>query len=217
MAKNGGYGLVYRGDEESWSVYEMYLDDRVIFEASVNNEDPELVIHVGRRGATFGQVWSIDKSISNFGDLVPTKGRAKRVTHVVGGSEDQAPDGVHDHIDGFTLQTYVYPRALFLMAAIFVPVTSQVIADDDDDDDDDDEVDLAREIATRLRAKGLHQGERINFLETEDQDERIAGILRDWIEDEETEDNTRSRLESFGGLDMSEVNLDYLTSLFMKE
>lgn len=228
MAKNmKGTGMVYRGDEKTWSVYDMHLDGRVIFEAAIDNTDPELKIYVGRCGATFGKVWEIDKSVTDFGDLTVTKGRAKRSVHPVGGAPGQVPDGLHDHIDGATVQSYVYPRLTFLLAAIFVPVPKSVLLstdgvingedDDDDTQDDDSDVDLARNIATRLRKKGLHEGERINFLETNDRDERIAGILRDWIADEETEESTNARLESFGDLNMSVINLDYLVSLFTEE
>jgi len=126
VAKDGnGTGLVYRVDEKTWSVYDMWFEDRVIFEVAVNNTDPELKIYVGRLAATWAMVHDLDDDEMSFGDLIETKGRAKRGTHEVGGTP-VSPGEIKDHIDGATIQSYVYPRLLFLMAAVYVPLKPQV-------------------------------------------------------------------------------------------
>lgn len=123
MAKSAkGTGLVYRGDEGTWSVYEMWYENRVIFEASVCNTDPNLKIWVGQRGATWAMVHDVAECVTSCGALIATKGRAQRGIHTEGGVPGEVPDGLHEHVDGATMQSYVYPRLTFLLATIFVPV-----------------------------------------------------------------------------------------------
>lgn len=137
MAKDDlgpGTGLAYRGDEKSWSIYQFYADDRNLLEVSVDNDDPDLKIYVGKTGATFTRVWGIDKQFAgDVGDLIVTKGRAVRSVHVDGQpvTADQVPDGLHTHIDGRSIQTYVYPRLLFLIAEVYAPRPPAPPAEDD--------------------------------------------------------------------------------------
>lgn len=107
MAKINGNGMAYKGDIQSYSVYELFVSDVVVLEAAIDNNDPELKIFVGKQGATFAQV-----TMGLEGQLTETKGRAVKGTHVIGGDEDTAPDAVHEHIDGCSVQQYIYRRAL---------------------------------------------------------------------------------------------------------
>ena len=107
MAKIKGNGMAYKGDIASYSVYELFVSDVVVLEAAIDNNDPELTIFIGKQGATFAQV-----TMGVEGQLTETKGRAVKNVHVIGGGEDTAPDAISEHIDGRSVQQYVYPRAL---------------------------------------------------------------------------------------------------------
>lgn len=125
MAVKNGNGLAYKGDVQSYSVYELFVEGMAVLEAAVDNTDTELKIFVGKQGATFAQVeMGID------GQLTETTGRAVKGTHVIGGSEDTAPDALAEHIDGCSVQSYIYPRALRFVVQLHlqkpdVPAASQ--------------------------------------------------------------------------------------------
>lgn len=111
-------GLRYQKDEGVWSVYVMELDGRPIFEVSVDNADPDLIIYVGRVGARWAQVHEV--ADADFGVSLETNGRAAKGMHEVGGSPE-TPGDIVDHIDGMSVQSYVYPRVARIMADIFIP------------------------------------------------------------------------------------------------
>lgn len=115
MAINNGNGLAYKNDVQTWSVYELHVSGVVVLEAAIDNSDPELKIFVGRRGATFAQV-----QLGLEGQLFETKGRAQNWVHAVGGDETTAPDAIVQQIDGYTVQRYIYPRALRFVTQLYV-------------------------------------------------------------------------------------------------
>lgn len=114
MIKNGS-GLAYKGDVQTWSVYELQVSGVVVLEVAVDNADPELKIFVGKQGATFAQV-----QVGMEGQLTETKGRALKSVHAVGGDEDTAPDALNTHVSGYSVQRYVYPRALRFVTQLYV-------------------------------------------------------------------------------------------------
>jgi len=111
-------GLRYQKDEGSWSVYLMDIDERPVFEVSIDNDDPDLTIYVGRVGAR----WALVHNISDTGYGVPleTNGHATKNTHEVGGTPE-SPGELKTHIDGVSVQSFVYPRVARILADIFAP------------------------------------------------------------------------------------------------
>jgi hypothetical protein len=107
MAVQQGNGLAYKGDIQSFSVYELFVNGIVVLEAAIDNNDSDLKILIGKQGATFSQV-----QMGVEGQLTETKGRAVKNVHVIGGGNDTAPDAISEHIDGVSVQKYIYPRAL---------------------------------------------------------------------------------------------------------
>lgn len=111
MAKNAeGHGLAYVADFGSWSVYNMWINDRVVFEVSVDNDDPTLAIHVAPKNTTHAHVAFITGMDEHKTDGVAFKG-----THEVGGT-DTSPGDLKDHIDGMSIQKYVYLNLPMLIA-----------------------------------------------------------------------------------------------------
>lgn len=138
MAKDmNGSGLVYKEDVGTWSVYQMWFEHRVVFEVTVDNADPELKIYVGKQSATWAKVNDVPAVQATSGELIETKGRAAKGTHEVGGTPD-SPGDLKDHIDGMSVQSYVYPRVMFLMAAVFVPAPKVPVIPPPFTDIDDD-------------------------------------------------------------------------------
>lgn len=116
MAVVNGTGIKYREDLGSLSVYEVWLYDRIVIEAVVDNEDPELKIWVGKPGAALSaHVVGMENALTETG------GRAKKGMHVVGGGPETAPDGFHEHVDGITVQTYIAPRVARFVVDFYVP------------------------------------------------------------------------------------------------
>lgn len=98
-------GLHYHGDEGTYSVYRYYKGGRPVFEAAVDNTDPELKIYVGKVSATWAKVEKLP--LGTMGKLFETKGRAwKR-------------DG-EDHICTTSMMSYICPRAFAILANLFV-------------------------------------------------------------------------------------------------
>lgn len=120
MAIVDGKGIGYVGDQGTWSVYEVHLDGRAILEASVDNDDPDLAIWVGRPGARAALVSKDVMTQHMTGLPIMTKGRAKKGIHEVGGTPE-SPGELKDHIDGAVVQMYLFPRLVRLMADIYVP------------------------------------------------------------------------------------------------
>src|SRR5689334_23051160 len=115
-----GNGLRYAENVGTFSVYEMFLNHRPAFEVVIDNDDPELVIHTARVGTGVALKEGVPaKSVLNV-----TKGRAKISLHE-GTSElidgIPVPSGVDVHINGRTVQRYVYPRTPFLLADLYIP------------------------------------------------------------------------------------------------
>lgn len=119
MAKDeNGNGLAYEGDINGWSIYVMHLKGQAIFEASVNNNDPDLTIWVGKIGATFAHIHELDMGVP----LTETEGRAVKGVHAAKPAEGETvPSGLYDHIDGMSIQMYVYPTLPFILVDLFVP------------------------------------------------------------------------------------------------
>lgn len=121
MVKINGTGLTYRNDVKAvWldddgtpssttrSVYQMWIADRVVFLVSVLNADPFLQIQLGKPDVENGGKWYL------------SDGQAKRGLHVVPASDGgEVPDGLLEHIDGISIQEYVYPRTLMILVKMY--------------------------------------------------------------------------------------------------
>lgn len=106
MAKDmNGTGMAYKADNGTWSVYELWFENRVVFEVAVDNADPELKIWIGKPDDV---------------NMIETKGRAAKGLHEVGGTSE-TPGDLKDHIDGMSVQSYVLPRALRFMVNLYLP------------------------------------------------------------------------------------------------
>lgn len=121
MAVHNGNGMKYRNDipskrvtedgvvDSTRSVYEMWLADRIVFLVSVDNDDPELRIQIGKPNADVTDKWHT------------SVGQAVKGLHTVPSSdESEVPDGLHEHIDGTSVQAYVYPRVALILAHMYV-------------------------------------------------------------------------------------------------
>jgi hypothetical protein len=113
-------GLRYHGDVGRFSVYNFWLRGRVVLEVTVDNDDEALPIYVGRPGA-------VEASFNGDNEaLRPTNGRAQLATYVVPGpGVDAPPEGVAQHVDSWTVRSYVKPRLAVLLAKAFVPEAVQ--------------------------------------------------------------------------------------------
>jgi len=120
MAIVNGEGIGYVEDVKTWSVYHVVTGGRPILEISVNNEDPELKIWVGRPNSRRADVENDIMSLTMLGAPIVTKGVATSGTHEVGGS-DVSPGELKDHIDGISVYQYVLPRLIWLLADVYVP------------------------------------------------------------------------------------------------
>ncbi len=99
-------------------MYDFWLRGRIVLEVAVDNaqtssEQTGYPIYVGRPGAVESQ---------GDVDLLATNGRAvKRTFYVPGETENDAPDGLHVHVDPESVYSYVRPRLAVLLAKVFVP------------------------------------------------------------------------------------------------
>lgn len=120
MAKINGTGLAYRSDvPDKWhdgddvvhttrSVYEMYVADRVVFLVSVVNADPFLQIQLGKPDVETTCNWHF------------TVGQAVKGLHPVSAADGgEVPDGLDEHVDGTSLQAYVYPRLSLILTRMY--------------------------------------------------------------------------------------------------
>lgn len=121
MAKINGTGLAYRNDVTAeWlddaaeiisttrSVYEMWIANRLVFLVSIVNSDPDLRIQLGKPDADVTTQWYI------------SDGNAAKGTHEVPASDGgPVPDGLIEHIDGITLQQYIYPRTAHILTNMY--------------------------------------------------------------------------------------------------
>jgi hypothetical protein len=120
MAKINGNGLAYRSDvPEKWvdedgvkdttrSVYEMYVADRMVFLVSVVNADPDLQIQIGRPNAEATGKWHL------------SDGQAVKGLHEVPSDDGgEVPSGLVEHVDGMSLQAYVYPRLPLILVRMY--------------------------------------------------------------------------------------------------
>lgn len=112
MAKINGTGLAYRDDVTAvWvtdegdvltstrSVYQMWVANRLVFLVSVVNADPQLRIQLGMPNAEDTNKWHV------------SVGQAKKSLHLLPASDGgNIPDGLFEHIDGISVQRYIYPR-----------------------------------------------------------------------------------------------------------
>jgi hypothetical protein len=119
-----GDGLKYREDIGTLSIYEQFLNHRPVFEVVVDNEDDMLAIYVGKPGsAAFVADDNTDETRGEM--LIKTKGFANATLHEnPDGTEDENdwfPNGITVHVNGRTVQRYVYPRVAHLLADLFVP------------------------------------------------------------------------------------------------
>ncbi len=124
MAKINGNGLAYREDvAEAWlaegsdslvettrSVYDMWIGDRRVFLVSVVNADPGLQIQIGKPDALATHQWHL------------SDGQAVKGLHPVPAADGgEVPDGLVEHVDGTSLQQYVYPRLPLILTKMYVP------------------------------------------------------------------------------------------------
>jgi hypothetical protein len=115
VAVINGNGMKYVTDVNTTSTYEVYLDGRVIMEVGVDNTDPDLKIFIGKPGTYLQHSLTGDAS-----GWVVTQGTATKGVHEVGGSPS-SPGTLKDHVDGMTLQMFVLPNALRLLADLYIP------------------------------------------------------------------------------------------------
>lgn len=119
--KKHGIGMTYLHDvPEKWevvndeyvdttrSVYQMWVNDVVVFLVSVVNADPHLQIFIGRPDAEDTGAW--------HGSV----GQAFKSTHEVGGTST-SPGDLVEHVDGVSVQRYVYPRTSQILTHMYVP------------------------------------------------------------------------------------------------
>jgi hypothetical protein len=117
-----GNGLAYQADEKTYSIYQMWLQHRVVFDVAVDNDDPELKIYIGRPGVAWALINDIINTVNDESAImIETLGRAVRSTQVVGGMNDEAPEGLLTQIDGLSVQAFVYSMLPLLLADIYVP------------------------------------------------------------------------------------------------
>ena len=124
MAKVNGTGLAYRSDvADTWiagdvddmsvvnttrSIYEMWAANRIVFLVSVVNADPDLVIQLGKPDADVTGEWHL------------SRGKAAKAVHAVPAADgSDIPDGLDEHVDGITVQSYVYPRAALILTHMY--------------------------------------------------------------------------------------------------
>lgn len=121
MAKIDGTGMVYRNDVPAkWisddntmvsttrSVYEMWVADRLVFLASTINADPFLQIQLGK------------PDVENSGTWYLSDGQARKSMHIAPSTDgSEVPDGFDEHIDGISMQEYVYPRILLILVKMY--------------------------------------------------------------------------------------------------
>jgi hypothetical protein len=120
MAKIDGNGLVYSNDvteklltdegvlSTTRSVYTMWIANRIVFLVSVVNDDPLLLIQIGKPDALTTGKWHI------------TVGRAEKALHVIPASDgSEVPDGFNEHVNGTTVQHYVYPRIALIITHMY--------------------------------------------------------------------------------------------------
>lgn len=102
MAKDiMGNGLAYDQDVDGKSIYILWIENKIAFSVVVDNADPELKIVITGNGKT-----------------LETNGRAGKGMHEVGGS-DTSPGDLKDHIDGMSIQMYIYPRIMHFIAELY--------------------------------------------------------------------------------------------------
>lgn len=116
MINEHGNGLAYTSDRDNVSIYAMMMDHRVVFYVTVDNEDAELKIRVHTHDWNYGY---------------ETNGKAIKGVHEVGGTHD-TPGDLKDHIDGMSIQNYVYPRLPIILANLYVPKLDPNITIPDD-------------------------------------------------------------------------------------
>jgi hypothetical protein len=120
MAIVNGEGIGYVQDIDTWSVYQIWTDNRPILEMSVDNDDPDLKIFVGKPGSRLAAVSEDEMSQLVVGLPIVTDGRAHKSTHEVGGTSN-SPGELKDHIDGMTVYQYVVAHLVPIFADVYVP------------------------------------------------------------------------------------------------
>lgn len=120
MAVIDGTGMKYRGDvparwlsdsgvtDTTRSVYEMWVGHRLVFLVSVVNDDPALGIQTGKPDADVTNQWYY------------SDGQAYKSLHELPATgEDDIPDGLVEHVDGVSLQQYVYTRLPLILVKMY--------------------------------------------------------------------------------------------------
>lgn len=121
MAVIDGNGLKYRGDtptmwvtdafenvESTRSTYEMWLAGRLVLLASVVNGDPKLTIQLGLPDADVTDKWHL------------SEGHAIKGIHSVPAKDGgDVPDGLSEHVDGVSVQAYVYPMLPLILVKMY--------------------------------------------------------------------------------------------------
>lgn len=120
MAVIEGNGLRYRNDvpaayldengvtETTRSVYEMFLGGRIVFLVSVVNADPDLQIQIGKPDADTTGKWHLSDGMA-----------AKSLHPVPAADGGEIPDGFIEHVDGITVQQYIYPRLPLILTRMY--------------------------------------------------------------------------------------------------
>lgn len=120
MAVIHGNGLRYRSDvptlhvgeegvtETTRSVYEMLIANRIVFLVSVVNADPDLQIQIGKPDADTTGKWHL------------SDGMAVKSLHPMPAADGgEIPDGLLEHVDGTTVQLYIYPRLPLILTHMY--------------------------------------------------------------------------------------------------
>lgn len=128
MAIVNGTGMAYMHDiPEKWydenadgivdttrSVYEMRIAGRRVLLVSVVNADSSLLIQIGKPDAEKTYMWN-----------VTTCSAAKGLHEISSSDGNVVPDGVANHIDGISVQNYIYPNILTILVqqyALGIPI-----------------------------------------------------------------------------------------------
>jgi hypothetical protein len=108
MVKNQfGDGLVYVGDEDEFSVYEMFMRDRVVMRVSVRNTDLAIRVNRPDTGAGF-----------------ELKTHAHTALHSYQVGPEPVDVEVREHVDSAHLQYVIYGKLPWLLADLYVPMTT---------------------------------------------------------------------------------------------
>lgn len=117
MIDENGNGLAYRGDVDSWSVYDLWIENRVVLRVVIDNDDPELSIGFSRP--------DVDAPLLYRG------GHARTALYSYKDGPGEADWRVVEHIDGDSVREFIYGQLVFVLADAYRPKEPAVARPDD--------------------------------------------------------------------------------------